>query len=321
MGIWHRRPVTESPVLTRLYVKKFRCVESCELKLTRLHALVGPNDSGKSTLLRALLITQHSLSGALTAPTYAELAWSSGVKVQLGAQGTTWEPLPDKAARNLVEGRARVIRLDPDEMRKPASLIPSPGQLEFSERGAGLPAVYDALLARKRRAFDAIEQDVIRLFPQVESLVLLSVSSSEKQLGVQLKGKTDPVLAPELSEGMLYFLAFKALEYLSPARLLLIEEPENGLHPARIAELVSVLREVSKTTQVVMATHSPLVINELEANEVSVITRDDDGTHATLLSETSNYQDRASVYKNGEIWLSYSDGIQETELVKGTPSR
>jgi AAA15 family ATPase/GTPase len=53
--------VSETPYITRFRVENFGCIQDCELKLTRLHALVGPNDSGKSTLLRALMLGQEFL--------------------------------------------------------------------------------------------------------------------------------------------------------------------------------------------------------------------------------------------------------------------
>lgn len=82
----------------------------------------------------------------------------------------------------------------------------------------------------------------------------------------------------------LYYLAFAALKFLDPAPLVLIEELENGLHPSRIGDVMRVLRELSRTTQVVLATHSPLVINELSGDEVSVITRTQkEGTKARIV--------------------------------------
>jgi predicted ATPase len=87
--------------------------------------------------------------------------------------------------------------------------------------------------------------------------------------------------------------------------MLLVEEPENGLHPARISEVMKVLREVAKTTQVVIATHSPLVINELRSEEVSVLTRDAmSGTTVRLIKDTPNFEERAKVYALGELWVS-----------------
>jgi predicted ATPase len=65
--------------------------------------------------------------------------------------------------------------------------------------------------------------------------------------------------ARHVSEGLLYFLAFSVLEFLSPTPLLLLEEPENGLHPARIGQVMKALRDfhAATGTQIVLATHEP----------------------------------------------------------------
>ena len=94
-----------------------------------------------------------------------------------------------------------------------------------------------------------------------------------------------------MSEGLLYFLAFSALPYLAPSSILLVEEPENGLHPARIRDVMNILKEISKTTQVLIGTHSPLVVNELEANQVTIVTRDaKHGTRTRLLKDTADLE-------------------------------
>ncbi|MEO5729350.1 MAG: AAA family ATPase, partial [Byssovorax sp.] len=43
-----------SEFIERLTVKNFGCVKDVSVELTPLHAFIGPNDSGKSTLLRAM---------------------------------------------------------------------------------------------------------------------------------------------------------------------------------------------------------------------------------------------------------------------------
>jgi predicted ATPase len=128
-----------------------------------------------------------------------------------------------------------------------------------------------------------------------------------------------------MSEGMLYWLAFAVIEYLNPLGMIqgmvLIEEPENGLHPSRIAEVMRILREVSKRTQVVMATHSPLIINELRPEEVTIVTRTpESGTIVTPMTATKDFAERSKVYALGELWLSYADGDLERELVTADAS-
>lgn len=99
--------------------------------------------------------------------------------------------------------------------------------------------------------------------------------------------------------------------------MILVEEPEKGLHPSRIAEVMRVLRKISETTQVVLATHSPLVVNELKPEEVTLVTRTKEaGTTFTPITEPPNFKKRSDAYALGELWLNYADGISEAPLFK-----
>src|SRR5262249_46076258 len=143
-----------------------------------------------------------------------------------------------------------------------------------------------------RHAFDEIDAGVQLHFPTVKGIWLPTLSGSTKGLGVTLNDGTR-VHANQVSEGLLYWLAFAALPHIEIPAILLIEEPENGLHPSRIAEVMKVLRAVSGRTQVILATHSPLVINELQPDEVTILTRDNKtGTRATRLDRTKHFQQR-----------------------------
>jgi len=81
--------------------------------------------------------------------------------------------------------------------------------------------------------------------------------------------------------------------------------PEIGVHPYDIHDLVITLR---RQTPCLIITLSPLVINELDGDEVSVVTRDADGKIVvTPLHRTKNWFDRRKVYENGELWLAHPD--------------
>jgi predicted ATPase len=177
----------------------------------------------------------------------------------------------------------------------------------------------DAIANRDTDAFVKIQNDARALFPSVAKVGLINVSASQKEVAVTL-ADGNRIGAKAMSEGLLYYLAFLALRYVEGSHLFLVEEPENGLHPARIAEVMGVLREMSKTSQVIIATHSPLVVNELGGDEVSVVTRTvDDGTRAILLKDVPGYADAMKVYRPGEFWVSYCNGEDEGPLLSGTP--
>lgn len=314
--------------IERIRVRNFRCIQSVGFPLTPLHALIGPNDSGKSTLLEALRaisaggseekseLTAYSGERGLSRVGPNLFPHVSDVDPSKAASSIAFQ-LPGSAKKPLVSllSPVRFLRLDPDGMRQPTNLIPHGQSLEFGPRGEGLAAVYDALLSRRLPVFLEISKRFTELFPTARAIQLTNPSQTTKALGVELTDGRG-ITADRLSEGMLYWLAFAALPYLQPTPLILIEEPENGLHPSRIGDVMRVLREVSKTSQIILATHHPLVINELQSDEVTLITRTPEhGTIATPLSITKNFEQRAKVYALGELWLNYADGEFESDLV------
>ncbi|AGP34387.1 hypothetical protein SCE1572_07635 [Sorangium cellulosum So0157-2] len=353
----------DRPYVEQLRIQGYGCVQDTTLELTPLHALIGPNDSGKSTVLRALRTLSSVLERALGAPAPDPLGRGApasralgGAVFEVSAATTTWRveldaagrvrstsfprdltppsllddadedddasggPSPERPAPDIVQALrgTQMLRFDPDALRAPHPLIPDGHPLCFAdERGTGLPALYDAIISRDLSAYIELNAELTRLFPSVRSIHLANPSSTTKAIGVKLEGGA-VVPAALMSEGMLYYLAFAALPHLDPTPLLLVEEPEHGLHPARIADVMRALRLVSEKTQVLLATHSPLVVNELQPEEVTVITRaGEQGMRATRILHTPGFEDRARVYALGELWLSYANGADEAPLLGG----
>jgi predicted ATPase len=323
-------------------IENFGCVRDARLELTRLHALIGPNDSGKSTVLSALrmmgelirvgqLELQRAQDGRLNPRgvdgTKISTHWGTIDFVcvrspdewtcnngHVGGDFYSMQDGSNVALTSPVRG-ATLVRWEPGAIRQPCELIPEGRSLAVGEKGDGLPAIYEAILSRDRAAFDEIEAGVRRHFPTVKAIWLPTSADSKKALGVILNDGTK-IHADVMSEGLLYWLAFAVLPHVDPTAILLIEEPENGLHPSRISEVMKVLRAVSSRMQVILATHSPLVINELQPEEVTLLTRDArTGTRATRMDRTTHFQQRQQVYALGELWLSFADGASEAALV------
>ena len=70
--------------------------------------------------------------------------------------------------------------------------------------------------------------------------------------------------ADEVSEGVLYFLALLCIVHQpDPPKLLLLEEPEKGIHPRRIKEVMDFIFELARLRdiQIILTSHSPYVVD------------------------------------------------------------
>jgi energy-coupling factor transporter ATP-binding protein EcfA2 len=359
--------------------KNYGCLLDVAASLTPLHAFIGPNDNGKSTLLHGLRTLTQLASDKFTHedgvwapfdpffpyrfPKTADPPVNHGIRLMCDVDGGSYSYVieadtlesinmpgdggapsidpyfvrrpedtgstsrfvgPQRVITSILAQLtpARMVRFDPDALREPSGLIPETTPVSFlDDRGHGLAGVYFAIRNRDDNAFSSILADVRRHFPTIKGLRVKAISPGEVVLEAELTSGAR-VEARRMSEGLLYYLAFTALRHLDRASLLLVEEPENGLHPARIAEVVRALRAIvtDTGTQVLMATHSPLVVNELTPDEVSVVTRSPErGTRVTRIKDTPNFEERAKVYALGELWLSYANGSDEAPLLDGGP--
>lgn len=332
-------------MLREFQVRNYGCLQEARLMLTPLHALIGPNDSGKSTMLSAIRAACRAAGRQpfpdvrlkRSMPSLELQAWSAeGDVYTLSRAGQghlqeRWAPvqgevtaqafsLDNMALPNVAPiARSRLLRLDPDDLRRPSIPIQRGNPTDFvTERGEGLSGIYDAILSTDAEKFVEIQKRVCRLFPALQRFGVPQLGQHRVFEFEMVGGRR---LAPEeVSEGLLYYLAFEALQYLDPVAVLCLEEPENGLHPQRIKEVLGILRHISEQgTQVLLATHSPLVLNELGPAEVTLLTRPSGGgTRATPLTDTNNFRRRAQVYALGELWVSYCDGDLEAKLTETT---
>lgn len=126
--------------------------------------------------------------------------------------------------------------------------------------GEELAAYLNTLKALDPRQFWAVEKAVRAILPNIEGIDVDVNGLGEVEL--QLRESGIPVPARVLSEGTLRILGLLALAGAKePPALIGFEEPENGIHPRRIALIAELLK--SRTghghTQYIVTTHSPLL--------------------------------------------------------------
>ena len=107
-----------------------------------------------------------------------------------------------------------------------------------------------------------------------------------------------------LSDGTMRYIALAAL-LLQPKELrptvVVLEEPELGLHPFAISALASMLRVASRETQVVLATQSPVLLDHFEPEDILVADRQEGQTKITRLKE-EKLSAWLEDYSLGQLW-------------------
>ena len=115
----------------------------------------------------------------------------------------------------------------------------------------------------------------------------------------------DTVLGPrQLSDGTLRFICLATL-LLQPAHhqpdLILIDEPELGLHPYAVTLLTEMLRQASDLKQIIVSTQSTDLINQLSPEDIVVVDRKDGASTFTRLNENA-LKDWLEDYALGDLW-------------------
>lgn len=232
-----------------------------------------------------------------------------------------------RAVRSLLDG-VHYYRWDPRLLALPVA-PDKDRSFRMEQNGFGLALCLDDILGYKRERFAELERRFTGIFPQITAIrlspemgyrapvdnpvrVTMLEQSAGKGLYFELRTGGQPVPASQISDGMLLVLAYLAVLYLpQPPRVLLVEEPENGIHPKRLCDVLGVLRELIQEqshTQVVLTTHSPYALDLFSPEEVTLCTMEGNGeVRTTRLSESPTVMNQTDVFTLGEIWTAEGD--------------
>ena len=110
--------------------------------------------------------------------------------------------------------------------------------------------------------------------------------------------------ASSLSDGTLRFMVLAAL-FLQPESfrpsVILVDEPELGMHPYAITLLASLMKQAAVETQVIVSTQSSLLLDHFEPEDVLVAERVDGGTQLDRLN-LSKLEPWLEEYSLGQLW-------------------
>lgn len=161
----------------------------------------------------------------------------------------------------------KLLQLNPSDLRN--STNKEDGTDIISETGQNLAAVLYRIKQEDDYNLIEISRKLQKFIPHF--IEVISIDDKEnRNYSIKLKENDKKIYSSKvLSEGTLRILALCILEYDSKSTgLLCFEEPENGIHPAHIKNMVELLQDLSrefddKLRQVIVNTHSPIFVGEV----------------------------------------------------------
>jgi predicted ATPase len=172
--------------------------------------------------------------------------------------------------------------------------------------GANLPAFLYYLREKQEASYDLIVRTVQRVAPFLDDFRLdpLRLKPDDIKLEWRHKNSDQYFDASSLSDGTLRFIALATL-FLQPEEyrpsVIIVDEPELGLHPYAIEMLAALVRQASVATQVILATQSSLLLDHFAPEDVLVADRVDGGTQLRRL-ESPQLAKWLRDYSLGQLW-------------------
>lgn len=172
--------------------------------------------------------------------------------------------------------------------------------------GSNLAAFLYYLRQKHESSYSLIVRAVQRVTPFFDDFLLEPLRLTPDKLRLEWRHKNSDQYfdASSLSDGTLRFIGLATL-LLQPERyrpqVILVDEPELGLHPYAITMLASMVKAASEKTQVILSTQSPLLLDQFQPEDVLVANRVGDNTQFTRL-DSAKLAAWLDDYSLGQLW-------------------
>ena len=175
---------------------------------------------------------------------------------------------------------------------------------QLRSHGGNLAAILYRLEHEDRRRYEAVCRQIARILPGFDHF---DIRESYGKVALRWKAKgTDKTYGAHLtSDGSLRFFALVTLLNLPPEMLpdvILLDEPELGLHPAAVTLVGGMIESLSQERQVIVATQSPLLVDMFNLEQIIVLELQHGQTKLRMLKADDYRLWLEDCFTPGELW-------------------
>jgi len=198
-----------------------------------------------------------------------------------------------------------------NELRQEQSIS---SESTVSITGDNIPSVIKKFIKNNKEGWKRVLTTMSNISPYFSNVYSESLRAGKEYLVFKEVFGGRNIEAWESSDGTLRALAILiSIETHRKGSTVLIEEPEHGLHPWAIKELMLHIRNVleERNLQVIITTHSQQVLENIRKEELLITERDEEGTKYSSVDQIIPGAD-ISMGEVGELWTR--------GLLKGVPT-
>ncbi len=174
---------------------------------------------------------------------------------------------------------------------------------QLRTHGGNLAAILFRLEHEEPRRYEFICDQIGRVLPNFDRFAI-DERHGKAFLRWRARGQEKTFGAHLASDGSLRFFALVTLLNLPSEMLphvLLLDEPELGLHPAAVALVGGMIKSLAADRQVIVATQSPLLVDTFDLREIITLSLRDGRTEPRKLNP-DEYREWLDDFTTGELW-------------------
>jgi predicted ATPase len=184
-------------------------------------------------------------------------------------------------------------------------LSPYYSDKKLLSNGYNLAHLLNFMSANHSKHYELIVKHLNKINSNFKELVFTAPTAGKTLLSLKEKELCKAISIDNISDGTLRFLLLLAIFY-NPNRgkLICIDEPETGLHPDMINSISEGIKHAAKNgTQMIIATHSPLLLNSFELEDLSIFEKDKKNQSAVKIKSEEDFADWEGDFLVGQMWL------------------
>jgi len=178
-------------------------------------------------------------------------------------------------------------------------------QKKLLSNGENLVHLLNTLSTKQLVAYEKIEEHLSKINPNFKSLTFSVPMGNQILMSLREKNMQHVIPINQMSNGTLQYLLLLAILF-NPDRgkLICIDELETGLHPDMIKTICDLIKLAMKDgTQFFIATHSPLVLNNFELEDLIIFEKDENNQTYAVKKTEEDFPEWEGEFLAGQMWL------------------